>query len=51
MMRIVGSEDVPCKAGEATVPEIEYNLATGKIKFKLSSVPGVFAVPTGVGGK
>ena len=39
-MRITGTEAKPCIANGTQVPEIEYNLKTGKVKTRLSSRPG-----------
>ena len=45
MMIVTCPEDGQCFANGALVPRIEYNLATGRIKTKLSSSPGIFFMP------
>ena len=45
LMSIAGTEARPCVADGTQVPEIEYNLKTGKVKTRLSSRPGSIMSP------
>ena len=45
LMSIAGTEARPCVADGTQVPEIEYNLKTGKVKTRLSSRPGSVMPP------
>ena len=49
LMSITGTEAKPCIANGTQVPEIEYNLKTGKVKTRLSSRPGTVVQPQKVG--
>jgi Lipopolysaccharide-assembly, LptC-related len=45
MMIVTGTKGRQCFANGALVPRIEYNLANGRLKTKLSSSPGIFFMP------
>ena len=49
LLRFAGTDGRPCSVDGVEVPEIEYNLETGKVKTRLSSRPGSFTPPRKVG--
>ena len=45
-MTVTGSDDEPCWADGARVPQIEYDFSKKRVRFKLTSVPGAVTVPS-----